>query len=197
MSAVNDITGKRFGRLTVIERAGSDSDGRATWLAECICGNKCIVRGKNLRTGNTTSCGCYSRELTRAMTQTPENREKHSGSNNAMYGKKSPHGKGSYIDGEWMRSSYEIAVAKLFIKIHYPFQYEPEAFPITYEFEGKLKQGTYRPDFYLPAKDMYIEVKGYWRGDAKVKFEAFKSQYPDLHIKLLDESRLKAMGFLQ
>ena len=48
--------GQRYGRLTVIERAGSIGTS-AAWLCECICGNKKIVASNGLRNG-TKSCGC-------------------------------------------------------------------------------------------------------------------------------------------
>lgn len=55
---VKDLTGMRFGRLTVIERRGSDKRGNAMWLCKCECGNEVIVSSEHLRSGNTTSCGC-------------------------------------------------------------------------------------------------------------------------------------------
>ncbi len=59
---VVDLAGKKFGRLTVIERAGSDKRKHALWLCECECGVRCIVSGDRLTTGNTKSCGCYHSE---------------------------------------------------------------------------------------------------------------------------------------
>ena len=55
-----DLTGKKFGRLTVRKFAGRNEDKRACWECECDCGNTVIVQGKNLRTGNSKSCGCYN-----------------------------------------------------------------------------------------------------------------------------------------
>ncbi|MCI0767436.1 AP2 domain-containing protein [Bacillus sp. TL12] len=53
----NDISGKAFGKLTVIERA--DNQGRRVmWLCKCDCGNEVIVRSSHLTTGATISCGC-------------------------------------------------------------------------------------------------------------------------------------------
>lgn len=60
-----DMTGRRYGRLTVIERVGTskaDGQGRPTWLCQCDCGNTTIVIGANLRAGLTKSCGCLRRE---------------------------------------------------------------------------------------------------------------------------------------
>lgn len=54
-----DLTGMKFGRLTVIERAPENTkDGHPRWLCKCECGNTCVVDGKNLRRGDTKSCGC-------------------------------------------------------------------------------------------------------------------------------------------
>ena len=58
MSKVCDIKGQRFGTLTVLKRAESSKDGKASWICRCDCGNEIVVVGKNLRNGNTKSCGC-------------------------------------------------------------------------------------------------------------------------------------------
>lgn len=62
-----DLTGQRFGRLTVIERSGSTKHGAAKWRCMCECGKETIVIGDELRKGNTTSCGCYAREVSREL----------------------------------------------------------------------------------------------------------------------------------
>lgn len=54
----NDLTGQRFGRLVVRELAGRDKKGRILWLCDCDCGGTKATTPSNLRTGNTTSCGC-------------------------------------------------------------------------------------------------------------------------------------------
>src|SRR5262252_7770769 len=51
-----DMAGQVFGELRVIERAGSSGRGRATWLCECSCGARVIVRGDRLRLGKKRSC---------------------------------------------------------------------------------------------------------------------------------------------
>ena len=63
MSKMIDLTGQTFGRLTVRERAENTKDGKASWKCICECGNEITVIGKDLRSGNTKSCGCYSREV--------------------------------------------------------------------------------------------------------------------------------------
>ena len=56
-----DETGKQYGELTVLYRAENNKDGRAMWHCRCSCGNELDVRGKDLRSGNTKSCGCYQK----------------------------------------------------------------------------------------------------------------------------------------
>lgn len=60
-----DITGQKFGRLTVVRYEGAAKNGNATWLCQCDCGQRTIVDGYRLRKGATTSCGCYRREVMR------------------------------------------------------------------------------------------------------------------------------------
>lgn len=57
-----EMSGQRFGRLTVISEAGRGSDGRVTWLCSCDCGGRTIVIGKLLRASLTRSCGCLHKE---------------------------------------------------------------------------------------------------------------------------------------
>lgn len=58
MSKYKDLTGQKFGKLTIIERAENDKQGNAQWLCKCDCGKTVIVRGYQLTIGKTNSCGC-------------------------------------------------------------------------------------------------------------------------------------------
>lgn len=55
-----ELTGQRFGRLTVLERCGSKNGG-SVWLCVCDCGNKIVATGGNLRR-RTKSCGCFQKD---------------------------------------------------------------------------------------------------------------------------------------
>ena len=68
MKLIN-IVGKRYGRLVVIEKADS-LNGHTRWLCKCDCGKECIVHGISLKTGNTTSCGCYKTENAKKLYST-------------------------------------------------------------------------------------------------------------------------------
>lgn len=57
MGKFQDLTGMKFGKLTVVERA--ENQGKKTmWRCLCECGNEKIVNGHDLKSGATKSCGC-------------------------------------------------------------------------------------------------------------------------------------------
>ncbi len=65
MAKRNNLTGKKFGRLTVIGFAEQRGQTKH-WNAVCDCGaNRCVAAG-NLTTGKTQSCGCLHKEIMRA-----------------------------------------------------------------------------------------------------------------------------------
>lgn len=60
MNMFQDLTGARFGKLTIIERA-PNSNGNTMWLCRCDCGNQCVTAAYRLKGGTTKSCGCANR----------------------------------------------------------------------------------------------------------------------------------------
>lgn len=68
MSGFKDLTGQRFGRLLVAERAENTRTKGGTsivmWKCICDCGNNAIVNARALVSDNTKSCGCYKKEIT-------------------------------------------------------------------------------------------------------------------------------------
>jgi len=60
---MTDITGKRYGRLTVIEPdTPCDKEHGYRWIVRCDCGTTFSAYRHNLVTGLTRSCGCLRRE---------------------------------------------------------------------------------------------------------------------------------------
>ena len=58
------MTGKEFGRLTVLGKTDQrDGNGCVFWICRCECGKEARIIGASLTRGNTTSCGCYHREV--------------------------------------------------------------------------------------------------------------------------------------
>lgn len=58
MGKYQDLTGKTFGELTVIQKHGKDIKGNVLWICECSCKRRIIVRSRDLNSQNTKSCGC-------------------------------------------------------------------------------------------------------------------------------------------
>jgi hypothetical protein len=61
MGQNRDLTGAKFGRLTVLARS-SDQNRRTHWLCACACGNKKAIAQDNLVSEKTSSCGCFQKE---------------------------------------------------------------------------------------------------------------------------------------
>ena len=81
MTNYEDLTGQKFGRLTVIERV-YDYKGKSKgvyWLCRCECGGTTITTKYQLKSKRCQSCGCLSRDLAR------EKHLKHGGSNERLY----------------------------------------------------------------------------------------------------------------
>jgi predicted nuclease of restriction endonuclease-like RecB superfamily len=105
-----------------------------------------------------------------------------------FFGKVGTHGKHLKYGGVWMKSGWEEAFAKWCDKNKIKWEYELKTFDL-----GKT---TYTPDFYVPIYDAYIEIKGWWRTDAKIKFDLFKQIYPDTEIVVLSKKELVKLGVL-
>lgn len=73
-----NLSGMTFGRLKVVDRAGSENK-RALWLCRCECGKEITVTSNALLTGNTKSCGCIKKEQIGNLSR------RHGGSNDRLY----------------------------------------------------------------------------------------------------------------
>lgn len=60
-----NLIGKKFGRLTVIELSPIQKNNNTYWRCQCDCGNIKDIKSTNLKSGITKSCGCYRREQTK------------------------------------------------------------------------------------------------------------------------------------
>ena len=60
-----DITGNRYGHLTVVKKSRNSCRSGTKWVCRCDCGRIVEVARCNLVTGNTRSCGCASKLLSR------------------------------------------------------------------------------------------------------------------------------------
>lgn len=84
ISKLVDLTGKRFGRLVVVERAEDriEKSGkrRVMWKCLCDCGNEVTVLSDNIKRGLTLSCGCFRNEYLSKKMST------HGDTNTRLYG---------------------------------------------------------------------------------------------------------------
>lgn len=76
MKKIN-LMGRIFGRWTVIKEIGKDKYGNILWLCKCTCKNHTekIVNSRDLRNGDSKSCGCLCKEML-CMPKTDEHRKK-------------------------------------------------------------------------------------------------------------------------
>ncbi|MBA7566615.1 hypothetical protein ES708_08307 [subsurface metagenome] len=91
--------------------------------------------------------------------------------------------KGGYREDlkQYFRSKMEANVARYYRYIGESYIYEHK------EFEFKtIKRGQryYKPDFYLPASDSWVEIKGFFGASDKTKLRRFKKYYPEEFARL-------------
>ena len=79
MSNCEDLTGYRFGKLTVIERMGKSKQGHILWLCKCDCGETTTSFAHRLKSGKKKSCGCLYKE------ERWTTHYKHGGTNERLY----------------------------------------------------------------------------------------------------------------
>lgn len=63
MGKKEDLTGRRFGRLTVVAEEDVRWNGNVVWLCKCDCGNYTRVRASHLKRGGVMSCGCLNQSI--------------------------------------------------------------------------------------------------------------------------------------
>jgi len=57
-----DLSGRQFGRWTVLDWAGRSVAGKNLWRCRCDCGQQGVIQVDSLRSGTSTSCGCFRAE---------------------------------------------------------------------------------------------------------------------------------------
>lgn len=80
-----DLTGSKYGKLTVVERAGKDDKKDSLWLCKCDCGNTKIVKQNYLMGGHTRSCGCLRKDAAKIQKHYSGKYERHGMSKTRIY----------------------------------------------------------------------------------------------------------------
>ena len=143
------VAGERFGRLAVVAFVArpekkSGRPGEARYQFICDCGKTITARMSHVRSGNVKSCGCLARETSSITGQ------------RMVRGGLAATKRFEYRSGRrvvTMRSSWEVAIAHHLDSQGRAWKYEPKCFVLSPEVR-------YTPDFYIPAEDLWIEVKG-------------------------------------
>jgi len=65
MPKLKDLTGQKFGKLTVMKRVENNKYRQSRWLCRCECGKECVTSQGTLKYGRTKSCGCLRSETSK------------------------------------------------------------------------------------------------------------------------------------
>lgn len=82
MGYKKELTGQRFGRLTVVKYVGT-KNRKSMWLCKCDCGEETVSSCTNLTGGGSTSCGCKRREV--CSSRMKSRNYKHGGTNTRLF----------------------------------------------------------------------------------------------------------------
>ena len=66
---INNLTGKKFGKLLVLEQHGRNRNKSVLWLCRCDCGNETVASNGSLIGGTVQSCGCLKQRQREAVTK--------------------------------------------------------------------------------------------------------------------------------
>jgi len=168
--------------------------------AEHLIYNTCETCGKQI-SGQKDGQSVFCYKCSAKFYKNPSKKEsrkkiskKFSGEGNPMFGKPSPHRKGGFRKdlGHYVRSNWEADFARILNLQKIQYQYEPETFEI------KLKNGKavhYTPDFYVPSKKTFYEIKGWMHQLDQEKIEGFQEQYPQYNFILINTTKFAEFAF--
>lgn len=189
---IDNIQGKKFGMLTAINFV-SVIRGDARWKCKCDCGKIGIWAACDLKRDGIKSCGC-STEKIRQETCLKIYGVKNPIQNQDVAKKNAKSQSNSYIRYHWntgeqliCQGGWEEKVVRYLNINKINFRWQSKTFTMP---NGK----TYRPDLYLFSSKKWIEIKGFFRPDAKKKWKWFKKEHTN--SELWDFNKLKEMKIL-
>lgn len=170
------MIGKVFGRLTVLE-LDHNENGVNFYKCLCSCGNTVVVRGSDLRSGNTRSCNCLAKESRQKFEDLTGKRfgklvvlgraPKRNNEHDTRFRCKCDCGgiietlRASLLSGEVMscgciNSKGEYKVSTILAENNIVFEKQK-----SYDdLRGESKHGILRYDFYIPEYNYLIEYDG-------------------------------------
>jgi hypothetical protein len=153
---VNNLTGKRFGRLLVlgllVKKVVKYGKSKTAWLCKCSCSSVCVVDSNTqLTSGNTKSCGCFRKDNT--------------GNFATKHGQARP-GKITMKYSMWNSAKQRAAKNQLGFNIELSDIFIPTFCPVL---GTKLEKSCSKvPSANSPSLDRIIPSLGYVKGNIKV-----------------------------
>lgn len=178
-----DYTGQKFGRLSVVERiAGQYYTNKGIpqvkYRCVCECGKEVLVNTGSLQSGNSMSCGCLNIEKIIERNHDP-----------ALIMKRQLKASDNYIVIHW--KTQQVLQCRGFWEKSVIGWLNNNKIDFDWQIPFKLPDGrTYIIDFFDKLRNTYVEIKGWWRDDAKEKFDLFKNTNPDLIIEIWGKAEL-------
>lgn len=184
---VRDYTGQVFGRLIAIERVVGKYKSynglyQVRYRCVCQCGKEITVPTGKLQSGNTKSCGCLNLEKIMARNHDAD-----------LIAKRQLRASDSKILLHWKtnqqincRGSWEVNVVNYF---------NVNSIDFDWQIPFKLPDGrTFIIDLLDKKRNVYVEIKGWWRDDAKEKFDIFCAEHPNLTVEVWGKEELLSKG---
>lgn len=99
-------------------------------------------------------------------------------------------GRRADLDNRYFRSMMEANVARYYNFVGIKWEYEPR------EFKFPIERGIrfYKPDFYLPDTDTYIECKGWFDPKSKTRMKRMAKYFPEVKVHIMDWVEYKALA---
>lgn len=191
-----DVSGFKINYLT-FKCLDYTKNRKSYWICLCDCGNKVSLRKDQVLNGHTKSCGCKTRKLkTKSFKKTRD--KKYNGlwpmQTKEIARKSAQNQTNNTTKYHWKtneklicQGSWEAKVVDYLNDNNINFRWQSKTFKMP---NGK----TYRPDLYLFSNKKWIEIKGYFRKDAKAKWNWFHKEHPN--SELWDKNVLKEMKIL-
>lgn len=154
---VEDLTGRRFGRLVVLKYAGRQETNRGSkWECRCDCGNiKTTTRGA-LMNGFTVSCGCFNKENAKKLGLS------NTGKKNGMHGRFDHFRRMGLASAKALGENKPTSIER----IVYSFL---ESSGVVFE-KQKIINGKFTVDAFIPSSNTVIECDGvYWHSLPKIQ----------------------------